>query len=235
MEVVAVAAGACAIMSPVKGPANGGHASSGGDLSAAVLAAQQGDEPSFRLVYRAVQPLLLRYLSALVGDDAEDVASETWLQIARDLRSFRGDYDNFRGWAATIARHRAMDHVRRLRRRPADQVSIEEAGDPADGTDAATLALDAASTQAALRLIRMLPRDQAEAVLLRVVMGLDTATAARVLGKRVGAVRTAAYRGLRRLADLLDRPNSTANAAPGFGPGGPAVTQTRASALRNTR
>ncbi len=51
--------------------------------------------------------------------------------------------------------------------------------------------------------MRALPRDQAEAVLLRVVVGLDGPAAARVLGKRPGAVRTAAYRGLRRLARQL--------------------------------
>ena len=55
------------------------------------------------------------------------------------------------------------------------------------------------------RLIATLPPDQAEAVLLRVVVGLDAASAGRVLGKRPGAVRTAAHRGLRRLAELLER------------------------------
>jgi RNA polymerase sigma-70 factor (ECF subfamily) len=40
-------------------------------------------------------------------------------------------------------------------------------------------------------------------VLLRVVAGLDGPTAARVLGKRPGAVRTAAHRGLKRLARQL--------------------------------
>jgi RNA polymerase sigma-70 factor, ECF subfamily len=49
-----------------------------------------------------------------------------------------------------------------------------------------------------------LPPDQAEAVLLRAVLGLDAQTAARILGKRPGAVRTAAYRGLRTLARELD-------------------------------
>lgn len=56
-----------------------------GDLSPLVPAARSGDQEAFRLLYRAVQPLLLRYLRTLVGDDAEDVASEAWLQIARDL------------------------------------------------------------------------------------------------------------------------------------------------------
>ena len=39
---------------------------------------------------------------------------------------------------------------------------------------------------------------------MRVVVGLDAETAAGVLGKRAGAVRTAAYRGLRRLAEQLE-------------------------------
>lgn len=64
-------------------------------------------------------------------------------------------------------------------------------------------ALESLSTERALELVRGLPRDQAEAVLLRVVVGLDGPAAARVLGKRPGAVRTAAYRGLKRLARQL--------------------------------
>lgn len=204
------------------------------DLSAAVAAAQQGDDDSFRLIYRAVQPLLLRYLRALVGDDAEDVASEAWLQIARDLHSFHGDYDGFRGWAATIARHRAMDHVRRVRRRPSTPVPVDELSDLADDADPAVLAVDAMSTQWAIQLISTLPRDQAEAILLRVVIGLDAATAARVLGKRPGAVRTAAYRGLRRLAERL-RQAGTASSGRSAPPDATGVTSKRASALRDMR
>jgi len=37
-----------------------------------------------------------------------------------------------------------------------------------------------------------------------IVVGLDAPAAARVLGKRPGAVRVAAHRGLRRLASLLE-------------------------------
>ena len=41
------------------------------------------------------------------------------------------------------------------------------------------------------------------------VVGLDAKTAAQTLGKRPGAVRTAAHRGLKRLAELLgDDPES---------------------------
>jgi RNA polymerase sigma-70 factor, ECF subfamily len=178
-----------------------------GALEAALEAAQHGDPDAFRVLYRDTQPRLLRYLHALTGDDAEDIASETWLHIARDLHTFHGNYDAFRGWAATIARHRALDHRRRHTRRPPPiPVPAEDlAGLPARDDTAGT-AIDALTTTAAIRLIATLPPDQAEAVLLRAVLGLDATRAAAVLGKRPGAVRTAAHRGLRTLARHLGQP-----------------------------
>jgi RNA polymerase sigma-70 factor (ECF subfamily) len=174
-------------------------------LTVAVEEARGGDETAFRELYRALQPSLLRYLRGLIGEDAEDVASEAWLQIARDLRGFSGDFGQFRGWAVTIARHRAIDHARHRRRRPHTPIDVEELADRPDPADTAAAASDAIATHDAIRLIAMLPRDQAEAVLLRVVVGLDAAAAGRILGKRPGAVRTAAHRGLRRLAELVER------------------------------
>ncbi|POX54227.1 RNA polymerase subunit sigma-70 [Streptomyces sp. Ru71] len=185
------------------------------ELTAAVLAAQGGDETAFRAVYRTVHPRLLGYVRTLVGDvEAEDVASEAWLQIARDLERFEGDADRFRGWAARIARNRALDHIRMRGRRPAvggDETELT--GRPAE-SDTAGEAIEALATDRALSLIARLPQDQAEAVVLRVVVGLDAKTAAQTLGKRPGAVRTAAHRGLKKLAELLgERPDGDPESA----------------------
>jgi RNA polymerase sigma-70 factor (ECF subfamily) len=179
-------------------------------LTAAIVAARDGDDDAFRTVYRCVHPALLRYLRTLIGGDAEDVASETWLQITRDLRSFRGGADAFRGWAATIGRHRALDHIRYHQRRAVVVLSTEEFAERAAHDDTSVDAVDALASERALILIRSLPPDQAEAVLLRVIMGLDAKTAAQVLDKRAGAVRTASYRGLRRLAALITESDPTA-------------------------
>ncbi|MDI6098085.1 RNA polymerase sigma factor [Actinoplanes sp. NEAU-A12] len=176
------------------------------DLDAVVSEAQSGDETAFRLLYRAQQPALLRYLRVLVGEDAEDVASEAWLQIARDLRTFSGDWDGFRGWTATIARHRAMDLLRSRRRRPQAAAPAEFLTELSAGDDTAVSALELVGTDAAVALIATLPREQAEAVMLRVVVGLDADATGRILGRRAGAVRTAAYRGLRQLAARLAQP-----------------------------
>jgi RNA polymerase sigma factor (sigma-70 family) len=174
-----------------------------GELGAAVARAQDGDEAAFAVAYRIVQPGLLGYLRGLVGDDAEDVASDAWLEIARDLGRFKGDGAGFRGWTATIARHRALDHLRRRRVRPQAGGTERDVLDLPGPNSTHEQALESLSTRRALELVRGLPRDQAEAVLLRVVVGLDGTAAARVLGKRPGAVRTATHRGLKRLARQL--------------------------------
>ena len=168
------------------------------DLLPALRAAQGGDERGFATVWRALQPAVLRYLRVVVGDAAEDVASETWLQAARDLHRFSGDVGAFRGWLFRIARHRGIDERRRLGRRPEEPAESVHA--ELRVRDAAAEALEGSDTRWALGLIASLPTDQAEAVMLRVVAGLDVATTAKVLGKRSGAVRIATMRGLRRLA-----------------------------------
>lgn len=184
------------------------------DLSGVVRAAQEGDEDAFRLLYRAIQPGLIRYLWAHAGDAAEDLAAETWLRVARDLRRFRGDEAGFRGWVTTIGRHRVLDYLRQQSRRPQTGPPVELLLGMAASDDTAGAALDALATADALKTIAALPAVQAEAVLLTVVMELDAKAAGKVMGKRAGAVRVAAHRGLRRLAEQL-----SAVRTEGTGPG----------------
>jgi len=153
------------------------------DLGAALVRVREGDAEAFRVLYRDIQPRLLRYLRALAGPDAEDLASETWLQVTRDLPGFTGSYDGFRGWVATIARHRALDHLRARTRRP-----------PALAVPAEDLAAWPAADDTAAR-------------------ALDAATAGQVLGKRPGAIRTAAHRGLKTLHRKLEAYPATSSAS----------------------
>jgi RNA polymerase sigma-70 factor (ECF subfamily) len=187
---------------PVTGTTTEGM--SEGDFAGLLAAAASGDEAAFARLFRDLNPPLLRYLRVAAPDWAEDLASESWLQIARDIHSFSGDERAFRSWAFAVARHRLLDHRRSAARRP-QTVAEDAAGfDPADrDADPAVLADTQASTAEALRLIATLPPDQAEVIALRVVAGLDVAEVARVVGKRPGAVRVLAHRGLRRLADRL--------------------------------
>jgi len=167
-----------------------------------------GDDEAFRTVYRALQPPLLRYLTVLVGvADAEDMASEAWSQAFRDLDRFSGGADGFRGWVTTIGRNRALDHLRRNSRRPVSDQPVEDLVDLPDSADVELDTLGRVNSEAILGLIASLPREQAEAIMLRTVLGFDAPTAARILGKRPGAVRAAAHRGLKQLAKkITDEP-----------------------------
>jgi len=184
------------------------------DFEQRLAAAKAGDEAAFVVLFRSVQPMLVRYLATLGGPLAEDAAAETWVRVVRDLGRFRGDEAGWRSWVFTIGHARLRDAQRRAGREAAAvDADLESAlGPAADDVEASVGEL--VSTEAALALIGRLPRDQAEAVLLRYVVGLDAPATARVLGKRPGAVRVAAHRGLRRLATLLQPEGVTDLTAP---------------------
>jgi RNA polymerase sigma-70 factor (ECF subfamily) len=86
-------------------------------------AAAAGDEAAFRVLWRDLQPGLLRYLDALAPGASEDLASETWLRVVDGLARFSGDERAFRAWVFTVARHRAVDRWRR-RTLPRDQAEV---------------------------------------------------------------------------------------------------------------
>jgi RNA polymerase sigma-70 factor, ECF subfamily len=168
-----------------------------------VAAARDGDERAFAVLWRDLNPAVLRYLRVTAPAGAEDIAAEVWLEVCRGLRRFRGEEAGFRSWVFTVARMRAIDAARQATRRPVrpmppDQLpELPAADDPAEAT------FEAAATREALALIAALPPDQAEVLALRVIAGLDAAEVGRLLGKRPGTVRVLAHRGLRRLAQQL--------------------------------
>ncbi len=180
------------------------------DLGGALARAQSGDEAGFLELWRQLQPRLLRYLRILNCTDADDVASETWLQVVRDLPKFRGGDEDFRRWLFTVGRHRAIDDARARKRRPTVPMP-ETIAALADDDLVEDQVLHSLSVRNAVRLLAALPVEQADAVALRVLAGLDTSAVAGMLGKSPGAVRVALHRGLRTLAD---DPNVQALASP---------------------
>jgi RNA polymerase sigma-70 factor (ECF subfamily) len=180
----------------------------GAAFSITLASAQGGDEIAFACLFRDVQPVLLRYLR-VITPDAEDVAGDTWLQVVKSLPGFRGGEEAFRAWLFTIARHRAVDAGRSRSRRPDVPMAATETLEQRAAPDAADEALEAISTRWAVELIRSLPREHAEIIMLRVVAGLEAADVARIVGKTPGAVRVTAHRALRRLAELAERAGVT--------------------------
>jgi RNA polymerase sigma-70 factor (ECF subfamily) len=175
----------------------------GEGFAAVLAAAQEGSEAAFSHLWRDGNPALLRYLRVIAPDSAEDVAGDTWLQVVRGLAGFRGDEQAWRAWLFTTARRRMIDEGRRRSRRaaaPLDGVPVTQLPRAQDAADAA---IEHLATRSAMTLLTRLPPLQAEVILLRVVAGLDTETVAQLVDRSPGAVRVAAHRGLRRLAEIL--------------------------------
>jgi len=175
----------------------------GPEFPAVLEAAARGDEEAFGRLWNDLQPRLLRYFMVAVPAAAEDLASETWVGVVRGLDRFRGTEPAFRAWVFTIARHEVLDWRRRAARRVIEDMPVHGLPEQAAADDPAAAALEDLSTRTALAMVATLPADQAEAIVLRVVVGLGVDRVAAIMGKRPGTVRVLTHRGLRRLAERL--------------------------------
>ena len=74
-----------------------------------------GDEAAWSEIWAELAPAVLGYLRGSNAPDPEDVLGETFLQVARDVNRFEGDWVAFRSWVFTVAHHRLIDARRPLR------------------------------------------------------------------------------------------------------------------------
>jgi RNA polymerase sigma-70 factor, ECF subfamily len=176
----------------------------GEDFESVLAAAQIGAEWAIEVLYRELNPRLVRYLRVQTPGAAEDLASEVWLSAAQQLNGFAGSEDAFRGWMFTIARRQVIGHWRKTGRRRTDPVQNDVFAERAAKDDPAQAVVDRLSSQEAVQtMVLALPADQAEVILLRTIAGLDVAQVAEVMGKRPGTIRVLQHRGLRRLAEVF--------------------------------
>ena len=73
-----------------------------------------GDETALpELINRYLKPIY-RFIFRRIGKttDSEDLTQETFLKIWKNLRKYRAE-ESFRAWAFTIARHTAIDWLRK--------------------------------------------------------------------------------------------------------------------------
>lgn len=175
--------------------------------------ARHGDEIAFTVLWRDLNPALLRYLT-VTGEPADDVAAETWASVVKGLARFTGDETAWRAWVFTTARRRAVDAGRTRQRRVAHERSWQPwPAFGADVPDPADLVVQRLDTDAALALVAQLSPLQAEVVMLRVVVGLPVQEVAGVVGRSPGAVRVAHHRALGRLRALLEARGVTDSSA----------------------
>jgi RNA polymerase sigma-70 factor, ECF subfamily len=185
------------------------------DVEAMVRDARAGDTHALGRLYDTYRDRVVRFATGRLGDaeKAEDVTSETFESVLRNLGSYRPGTD-FEAWLFTIAHRRVADHFRRRSRRR--EVELDETVHPTGrggraalpgrlpavaGPEEAVLAAERRAEVAGA--FRRLRADQQEVLALRVLGGLSAVQVAEVLGKSEGAVRVAQHRALRSLRELM--------------------------------
>ena len=172
-----------------------------GQPSALPLDAVAASALDVEALYRSSVADVYAYVRTLVRDDgaAEEVVAVAFERALRKRHRFDPRRGSGRAWLFGIARHAALDELRRARRRAAPDERLEEATDP--GSDTEEEAVRRATVRAALAALDGPDR---EVIALRFHGGLSQAELATVLGISETAAATRVHRAVARLRRACD-------------------------------
>ena len=168
----------------------------------------------------AMEALYFRYNTMLyslayrmVADQpvAEDVLQESFLAVWRRASTYSPQLGAVRSWLVSIVHHRAIDHLRHVRRRAAfkgstlDEVDCNGSMASPDVWEVVWRSVQGAQVREA---VKMLPPRQRVVIELAYFHGLTYAEVARTCQLPLGTVKARMRFGLMRLRRLLDQKNA---------------------------
>jgi RNA polymerase sigma-70 factor (ECF subfamily) len=173
------------------------------DFSTRLEAAKSGRDWAWADLYRQLAGPVTGYLASRGATDPEDLTSETFLQVARNIHTFDGDEASFRSWVFVIAHRRLLDSRRSRKRRPETTAWTDTTPDSTGG-DVEDEALEGLISEEIQHAFEQLTDIQGDVLALRILGRLTLEETAQILGKRVGAIKAAQRRGLIALQEKLD-------------------------------
>ena len=175
----------------------------GVNFESALGAAKAGAEWAWALLYRDLAGPVTGYLASRGAPEPEDLAAETFLQVARNIQTFEGGEDAFRSWVFVIAHRRLIDVRRKQGRSPELTELPDDHQHP--GGDVEGEALERLAADELRNALGVLTEEQRDVLSLRVVADLTLEETAQVVGKHVGAVKALQRRGLIALREHLEQ------------------------------
>lgn len=166
-----------------------------------LVQAAKKNPADFKPIYQKWLKPVYRYFYFRVGNerDAEDLTSQVFLKVYEDLPHYRSR-NRFSAWLFTIARARATDFYRKVKR----EVPLGEADPLADEVALVDQAVRNDDLHQVLNLINRLPPDKQELLRLRFVAGLNYREIGTLLHYKEDAVRKAISRILERIQTEID-------------------------------
>lgn len=174
---------------------------------------QNGDKQAFELLVAKYQRRVLRLISRLVRDPAEqeDIAQEAFIKAYRALPNFRGE-SAFYTWLYRIAVNTAKNYLASQGRRPrtVGDMSSDEEGESFDVEDVVednntpdAVLHSRQVAEAVNQAIERLPEDLRMAVTLREIEGLSYEEIAQAMDCPIGTVRSRIFRAREAIAQAL--------------------------------
>ena len=159
-----------------------------------------GDHDALAALHDRYAQVVYSVALRVVGDtaQAEDILQEIFLQLWHEPQKFDSSRGSLGAWLAVIARHRAIDHLRRRR--------------PESDIDDVTVSIDSELEQTADRnkviarirsAVQQLPAEQREPLELAFFQGLTHAEIAANTGEPLGTIKTRIRAALLALRKVL--------------------------------
>ena len=165
------------------------------------------DQTALNTLYERYSKVVYAIALRIIGQaaDAEDVVVDSFWQVWQQAASYDASRGQLRTWIVTIARSRALDRLRVLRRSPlADAEEVDVAGREMAGADdpeqTAWLSQQSSIVRTALA---SLPREQRQALELAYYHGLSQSEVAERLGEPLGTIKTRIRLGMMKLREQL--------------------------------
>lgn len=164
----------------------------------AIARAKEGDRDALRFLYVRYSDNVYGYVCSIVRDpgEAEDLTQHVFMKLMTVIVKYDDRGVPFSGWLLRLARNAALDHLRRCRATPTEDVP---ACSPCDEHREHERAQDLRAALAAL------PDEQREVVVMRHLAGLTPPEIARRLGRSESSIHGLHHRGRRALQRELQQ------------------------------
>jgi RNA polymerase sigma factor (sigma-70 family) len=175
-----------------------------GECDVVLSAARVGAPWALERIYRELSPAVAGLFRAQGADDPDDLTSEVFVGVLRNLAWFDGTAKSFRSWVFTIAYRRLVDERRHRARRP-PILPLAARPEPAAADDVHAQVERTLAAERVRALCDQLVPAQRDVLLLRVFGDLTIDQVAAVIGKSRGAVKALQRRAYATIAHLVEQ------------------------------
>ena len=163
------------------------------------------DREAFSQLYDRCSSLVFSLAMRMLRErpDAEDLLQEVFVQVWRQASNYNAERGSPEAWIVNIARSRAIDKLRSIRRREKSFVLTD---DPARAESSDNVEISAAESETRLAMnsaLKNLPQAQRSVLELAYFDGLTQTEIAEKLSEPLGTVKTRMRAGIQRLRELV--------------------------------